>query len=162
MKYILIISATVILALCKCNNSDADEVVSVQAPKPGSIDEIIRNPADAVKEGDTNRLAKFQFDSVLIRRGKITEGTKVHQQFHFKNIGKVPLLISSARSNCGCTIPTFPKNAIPAGDTGTINVVFDTEDKPGYQKKPIRIKANTFPSQTTVFLQCEVIKNKTK
>jgi len=72
------------------------------------------------------------------------------------------LIISHAKSTCGCTVPEWPKEPIPVGGAGEIFVKFDTKKKEAYQTKPIFIQANTHPSETTLYLMGKVRKKDEK
>ncbi len=112
---------------------------------------IIRNPVD---QGtlDTINVAKLTFSEVEHPFGEVRAGRVVRHEFDFRNGGKVPLLITNARSTCGCTVADYPGAAIPPGGSGVIKVTFDTQNKGGYQKKPIQLTANTYPATTTIYL----------
>jgi hypothetical protein len=77
----------------------------------------------------------------------------VEHTFAFTNTGKKPLLISNARSTCGCTVPDWPKEPIMPGKSGVIQVRFNTENKAKEQVKPVTITANTYPATNKVYLQ---------
>jgi len=119
---------------------------------------IVRNPVTANKPIDTINVAKMEFDAIRYRYGEVAEGTIVEHTFTFKNVGKAPLIISNAKSTCGCTVPEWPKEPIPIGGTGEIYVKFDTKNKEAYQIKPIFLTANTHPSETTLYLMGKVAK----
>lgn len=121
----------------------------------GKIASIIRNPV-SMKDSDTINVARLFFETTEYDFGEIDEGGIVKHTFEFTNTGKAPLLITHARSTCGCTIPEWPTETIPAGGKGEIYVEFDTKGKGGYQGKPVTITANTFPSQTVVTVKGRV------
>jgi hypothetical protein len=75
--------------------------------------------------------------------GKIEEGEKVAHIFTFENKGPGDLLISSATTSCGCTVTKYNRNPIPAGETGTLEVVFDSEGRNGRQTKTISVHSNS-------------------
>ena len=77
----------------------------------------------------------------------------VEHTFSFTNQGKVPLLITDARSTCGCTVPEWPRQPIAPGQVAEISVRFDTQQKFNQQNKPVTITANTLPAQTTIYLR---------
>jgi hypothetical protein len=114
------------------------------------ISDIIRNPIDADKSIDTVNVAKLVFEETIYRFGKVKEGTVVKHSFDFINEGKVPLIITNAKSTCGCTISDWPKGVIAPGKGGQIDVRFDTKNKIGQQAKPITITANTYPQSTVL------------
>lgn len=70
--------------------------------------------------------ARMSFDKVEHDFGTIAAGTPQETVFTFKNIGDAPLLITNARSSCGCTIPDYPRNTpIAPGETGELLVKFN-------------------------------------
>lgn len=46
--------------------------------------------------------------------------------FEFTNTGNAPLIISNVKSTCGCTVPKKPEGPIMPGETGEIEVKYDT------------------------------------
>ena len=59
-------------------------------------------------------------------------------------VGDAPLVFNRISSSCGCTVPKYPKNiAIKPGETGEIEVNFDTSGRPNLQQKMVKISANT-------------------
>ncbi|MEO8820269.1 MAG: DUF1573 domain-containing protein [Ginsengibacter sp.] len=77
--------------------------------------------------------------------GKTTEGTKVSHDFEFRNTGKKPLVIFSAKASCGCTVPEKPQEPVKPGETGIIKVVFNTASHPGPAHKTIVVASNAYP-----------------
>ena len=77
--------------------------------------------------------------------GKVTEGTKVVFDYHFRNTGRKPLVIASATASCGCTVPEKPEEPIQPGETGSIKVIFNTADRPGPAHKTVNVVSNAYP-----------------
>ncbi len=157
----LALAFCLIFASCASEGGDAsakeksvDEVAN--ASKVTKNSDVVRNPVTADVPDDTINVAKLQFEEETYNYGKVKEGAPVEHIFKFKNVGKVPLIISQAKSTCGCTVPTFPKDPIPPGEGGEIAVKFNTKAKKGRQKKPVNITANTYPKLTTVYIDGEV------
>jgi len=90
----------------------------------------------------------FQFDSTVHHFGEIIQGQKVKHTFKFKNTGVGDLIISDVQTSCGCTVPDYPKDPIPPGESGEIVVEFNSENKQGEISKTISIFANTIPNET--------------
>lgn len=82
--------------------------------------------------------------------GTVTEGKKVTYIYKVKNTGEAPLIIQSAAPSCGCTVPTWTKEPIPVGGTGSVTAEFDTNGKGGINNKTIAVTANTWPKVTTL------------
>jgi hypothetical protein len=110
--------------------------------------DIVRLPVSADKPIDTANVPKIQLVETAYNFGEITEGTLVKHSFKFKNTGKTPLIITDVQTTCGCTVPTWNKNAIPPSQTDEISVEFNSTGKEGKMDKPITIIANTFPART--------------
>ena len=73
------------------------------------------------------KVAKIEFKSTVIDYGTIEKGANGVRVFEFTNTGNAPLIISSAKSTCGCTVPKKPKGPIMPGETGEIEVKYDTK-----------------------------------
>lgn len=84
--------------------------------------------------------------------GTVVEGDQVEHSFEFKNTGDKELIIVDAKGSCGCTVPTFPEEPIMPGETGKIDVVFNSDKRVGEVKKSVTVIANTNPSKTVVYL----------
>ena len=106
---------------------------------------------------DPKTLTSIKFDKDVYEFGKITQGNKVSYAFIFKNTGKLPLIITKATATCGCTLPNWPKEPIKVGETGKIDVVFNSTGKKGLQDKVITVTANTNPAESKVHLIGEVL-----
>jgi hypothetical protein len=68
------------------------------------------------------------------------------------------LIITDAKGSCGCTIPSYPKEAIEVGGSGEIEVQFNSQNKSGANQKFVSIVANTFPEVTTISIKANVLK----
>lgn len=73
------------------------------------------------------KVAKIEFKTNVIDYGTIEKGADGVRVFEFTNTGDAPLLISSAKSTCGCTVPNWPKKPILPGESGEIKVKYDTK-----------------------------------
>ncbi|PWH81744.1 hypothetical protein DIS18_13770 [Algibacter marinivivus] len=74
-----------------------------------------------------NAQAKIEFKAETIDYGTIEKGANGVRVFEFTNTGDEPLIISKVSSSCGCTIPKKPKDPIMPGETGEIEVKYDTK-----------------------------------
>ncbi len=119
--------------------------------------DIVNNPITADGNSDTSALPKFQFETTSHDFGKIIQGEKVTYSFKFKNVGKSDMVITSASGSCGCTVPSFPKNPITPGQSGVIDVLFNSEGKKGIQNKTITVLANTQPNAVVLKIKVEIL-----
>jgi hypothetical protein len=74
--------------------------------------------------------------------GKVTEGEKIAYIFTFENTGPGDLVISNAVTSCGCTVSKYDTKPIPEGETGNLEVVFNTSGYNGMQTKTISVRSN--------------------
>lgn len=103
-----------------------------------------------------SNLTEIAFNNILHDFGEIQEGDIVEAVFEFTNTGKNDLLISHAVGSCGCTIPSYPRNIpIKPGESGEIEINFDSTNMPNLQSKLIKVFANV-PSGS-VFLRIQAL-----
>lgn len=74
--------------------------------------------------------------------GSVTAGEKVSYTFTFENKGPDDLIIASANTTCGCTVPRFDSRPVKAGEKGSLEVVFDTSGRQGKQSKTVSVYSN--------------------
>jgi uncharacterized cupredoxin-like copper-binding protein len=159
-NYIILLLALFLLSACqeekKSTEGKAEKSVK-EIKSADKISSIIRNPVTADNNMDTVNVAKITFDQTTYDFGTVKEGAEVEHTFSFTNTGKVNLLISNAKSTCGCTVPKWPDYPIAPGKSDKIKVVFKTAGKKDFQNKPVTIFANTFPNETKVYIKGNVI-----
>ncbi len=72
------------------------------------------------------------FESTEIREGQVT----------VRNDSDAPVVIVRVATDCGCTVPSYPKGEIMPGDTAVIKVRFDGKGRePGIFKKVVKISS---------------------
>ena len=90
--------------------------------------------------------------------GKINEADgRVSTVFEFKNEGMAPLVLSNVRASCGCTTPTWTKEPIEPGQTGSITVTYNPNGRPGRFQKTVTITSNATEATKRVYIKGEVI-----
>lgn len=88
-----------------------------------------------------DKIAKIEFKAETIDYGEIAKGSEGVRVFQFTNTGTAPLVISNVKSSCGCTIPKKPEAPIAPGETGEIEVKYDTK-RVGPIRKAITVTSN--------------------
>jgi len=88
-----------------------------------------------------DNVAKIEFKNETIDYGEIDKGSDGVRVFEFTNTGDAPLVISDVKSSCGCTIPKKPDAPILPGETGEIQVKYDTK-RVGPIRKAITVTSN--------------------
>ena len=145
-SYILIVSLALLVA-CQQGESGEEDIST----------DLVTNPLTASGGDKKDKTAIISFENDSYDFGKIIQGEKITHSYSFKNTGTAPLVISSVAASCGCTIPTWEKNPIAAGESGEINVVFDSEGKRGAQAKDITVITNALPNTSILRLTGEVV-----
>lgn len=85
--------------------------------------------------------AQIDFETTVIDYGTIPHKSDGVRVFTFTNSGKEPLIITSAKGSCGCTVPTYPKEPIAPGETAEIRVKYDTK-RVGPFTKTVTVNSN--------------------
>jgi hypothetical protein len=138
MKNILLLSLVMIsLSVSQCRNDG-------------------RRNTSAASTGDTGK-AKIVFREYEHNFGKVAEGEKVSHVFKFDNMGTAELVIASALTTCGCTVPEYDRKPIKPGGSGNLEVVFDTSGKEGMQTKTITVKSNAEKPVVILKITAEVV-----
>ncbi len=95
-----------------------------------------------VSAAQAQKVAKMEFKSETIDYGEIKKGSDGLRVFEVKNIGDAPLIIEDVKSSCGCTVPKKPENPIMPGETGEIQVKYDTK-RVGPIRKTVTVYSNS-------------------
>ena len=111
---------------------------------------------EAVKASEGRAKTSLKFDKMEHDFGTIKQGDVVECVFKISNTGNEPLIIEEAHGSCGCTVPDYPKEPIPAGQTRDIKVKFNSAGKKDKQQKTVTLTANTDPLQTVLTIMAFV------
>lgn len=98
----------------------------------------------------------FHFEEEVIDYGNIAQNDNGVKTFKFTNKGRAPIVISKVKTTCGCTVPTYPKQAILPGETGTIDIKYAT-NRVGTFSKSITIISNADEGQKKLRIKGNVI-----
>jgi len=151
--FLLLIGSTLLFS---CNGTK-DKMSDSEKNTLAKMAEIEATMNDPEKTGKYSRLVLDMDEHDF---GDIQEGEVVSQIFRFKNVGDAPLLIHECSSSCGCTVPNWPKDPIPPGGVGDIEVRFDSKGKTGVQSKSVIIKTNGKPNKEAIVIRANVVKAK--
>ncbi len=109
-------------------------------------------PVEPVKQDNPNAPV-IKFESEVHNYGKVPINGDGSCQFKFTNTGKEPLILSNVKASCGCTVPSWPKEPIPPGGSGVIDVKYTTMNRAHTINKSITVFSNA--SNNTVILRLE-------
>ena len=116
------------------------------------------NPAKKlVVDQNGNPVPEITWDQATLELGNVLKGETRDLVYHFTNTGSADLLIELVTA-CKCTTLDWPRQPIPPGGRGTINVTYDsTHQKLGPLTKTIDIIANTDPIVVEAFFNVVVL-----
>ena len=118
-----------------------------------------KEPADSFSKTDGTGRSEIIFREYQHDFGKVAEGEKISYTFTFDNKGTDKLIITSATTTCGCTVPKYDSKPINPGVSGTLEVVFDTSGRSGIQTKTITVKSNASKPIVLLKIIAEVVTN---
>ena len=126
--------------------------MSFTACKKEASEKVDASKKELAEERDSKEQAfpVMDFESKEHDFGTVDEGEILTHNFVFTNTGNAPLIISNARSSCGCTVPTWTKEPVAPGEQGELLVKFNTRGKPNQQMKQVRITTNTESGRETL------------
>lgn len=147
--YFLLISIPFILLSCQEENKTTENKNIENELSP----EIIHQNATADnKIQNTGIGAKFNFESEVHDFGTVKHGEKATYTFRFTNEGDAELVIADAKPGCGCTVPNFSNKPLKPGESGFIDVTYNSATRPpGRFSQTVTVTANTEPN--TVYLR---------
>lgn len=73
------------------------------------------------------KIAVIKFKTEVVDYGTIMQNSDGMRLFTFTNTGDAPLLISKVKTTCGCTVPSYSKTPILLGETGELNIKYNTK-----------------------------------
>lgn len=107
----------------------------------------------ADKPKATIKFAEKVYDFGTIRE----DAGPVTHKFDFVNDGTANLVIVDATAQCGCTTPSYPKNAVAPGKTGQISVTYNPLGRPGAFDKVVTVRTNGKPGKVHLKIRGSVM-----
>lgn len=156
--YLFVVGA--LLASCQSASNDVRDAArqniannnAVQPANPAAA----TTPAQPATTQPTGPMTTMTFAETDFNFGTVLEGEKVSHTYKFTNTGNEPLILSNAQGSCGCTVPKWPREPIPPGESADIVVEFNSQGKRGTRNQKVTITANTNPPQSFIYLKGEV------
>ncbi|MGB5555160.1 MAG: DUF1573 domain-containing protein [Flavobacteriaceae bacterium] len=100
----------------------------------------------AERDQAAKQLPVMEFDKAEHDFGTIEQNAPQETIFTFTNTGNAPLIITDAKSSCGCTVPKKPDAPIAPGEKGELLVRFNGAGQ-NLVTKTITVTANTEKGQ---------------
>ncbi len=156
---ILMVAFIGLWSLSGCDSNAGSKASETEAPESPSTEVSAvesASPTSMESTGNVAGLPQFEFEEMNHDFGTITEGEIAEHTFTFTNTGDAPLVIQSTSASCGCTTPSYSREPVAPGETGEVQVKFNSQNRPGMQNKTITITANTDPAVTRLFIKTNV------
>ena len=150
-------SLCLMTAVVSCGSSDnSNNKVSDTEAHAANMDLEERASRDSAAK--SMPATTVEFDAQTYDFGTAKEGEVLKHTYTFKNTGANPYLISNVHTPCGCTEPVYSKKPVMPGETGSIEVHFNTQGKVGKNtNRPVTIYGNT-EKEIVVTFNAEVIR----
>jgi hypothetical protein len=146
MKNIVLI-AILCIGFVACNEDASSKIDTSKQKKQTEV---------SLDQVDTQTDAQMEFEEIEWNFGEINQGESVEYAFNFTNTGSDPLIITSAKGSCGCTVPVWPREPVAPGESGVIDVKFNSKGKKGKQNKRVTLITNMVPSQKVLTVKGQV------
>ena len=112
------------------------------APKAASLEQQTPPPA-------------FKWTETTHDFGAIPQGKPATVRFEFVNTGKSDLIVTNAKPGCGCTTPTWTKEAIKPGEKGYVDATYNAAAA-GFFTKNVTVESNAEGGAVILYLKGEV------
>ena len=160
MYKVFLISLSVLLFACgdvaKEVGDNTKTPTKKEEAKPSLSSNLVMNDNTSESSSEKSGMPEFNFEKELHDFGQLVDGEKVSYSFKFTNSGDAPLIISNAKGSCGCTVPNWSRDPIAPGESGSIDVTFNSSGRSGKQNKAITLTANTNPNRKVINITSEV------
>jgi len=142
----LVFAFSVVNAQTKFPNKEITQQQKTEVKSNAKVDVTIQ------KEKSNSTI---DFVSKVVDYGIIEHNADGARKFVFTNNGTEPLLIKNAKGSCGCTVPTWPREAIAPGTTAEIGVKYAT-NRVGKFTKTITLTTNASKKPVILTIKGEV------
>lgn len=102
------------------------------------------------------KTATLDFETEVLDYGTIIQNSDGLRIFTFTNTGNAPLIISEVKTSCGCTVPTYSKEAILPGEAGEIKIKYDTK-RLGSFTKTVTVLSNANLTRKTLKIKGTIV-----
>jgi len=99
------------------------------------------------------KAAKLQLNQTALDFGRIKQNQATTREVTVTNLGQSLLELRSIQGNCTCIVTEADKRSLKAGQSATIRISFNPQDRKGTQQKAVTIYSNDpkDPVQRIVF-----------
>ena len=129
-KIVFAISLVSLFAFTSCKENASEKI---------KTDNVVQA---AVRDEAAKAVPVMTFEKMEHDFGTIEQNAAQEAAFKFTNTGNAPLIITDAKSSCGCTVPNPPKEPIAPGESSELMVKFNGAGQ-NQVTKTITVTANT-------------------
>ena len=140
--------------MAKSNNKTTMKTIAVTLIMLGLAYLSFGQETTVVKPSAT---ADFAWRATTYDFGKTKAGYPLTYEFGFSNTGMAPLIISSVKASCGCTVTAYTKEPVQHGASGFVRATYDAQ-QPGVYSKTIAVYANTPGGIVNLTIKGEIVK----
>ncbi|MBP6978605.1 MAG: DUF1573 domain-containing protein [Lentimicrobiaceae bacterium] len=105
-----------------------------------------------------NQNPKIKWVFSVIDLGEVPINVPAEAIFEFSNISSEPVIITSVKSSCGCTVPDFSKEPVLPGASSTVSAIYNARALGPFQKTVTVITSDNLEHKLT--LKGKVVENK--
>ena len=106
---------------------------------------------------DNYNIAEITFEKIVHDFGTVKKGADGNCEFKFTNTGKEPLILSNVTSTCGCTVPSWTKEPVLPGKTGTIKISYTKMETVAPFNKQITVFSNSKGGNVVLTIKGNVV-----
>lgn len=140
MKKILLSLSVVLMGSVAVYAQDKHEKVAQTHPVAVEKMAVATTPPPA--QASSLKPENLAFKAESHDFGTVPEGPAAEYEFTFKNTGKEPILLQEVKASCGCTTPSYSKEPVKPGQTGSVKASFASAGRPGPFTKTITVTSN--------------------
>ena len=129
-KIVITLSLLVMVGLVSCKEDATSKINNSNV-------EVTQQRDEAAK-----KLPVMSFEKVEHDFGTIVQNTPQETTFKFTNTGDAPLIITDAKSTCGCTVPERPTGPVAPGESVELVVKVNVSGSNAVTKV-VTVTANT-------------------
>lgn len=108
---------------------------------PDNNDFFFQNPTEIIFLQN-----EYDFDTIVADQ-------VIKRTIKYINTGKNPYFITDIKVSCGCTVPSYDNRPIPPGDTGLVDIEYNSARKNGFNMNKLSLFGNTKPTEKSVYFK---------
>lgn len=161
MKTVKLLSLSLLasFALISCKKENKEQVLD----EPKEIDysfEKIEDSEENTPTVDPATAPILVLDQESYDFGNVKAEETTEKVITFRNEGKGPLIIKSAKASCGCTVPEYSKEPVAVEEEGKLTVKYSAPAYNGHVSKTVTLTTNTVEGEKKFKITANVVGGK--